>query len=103
MQRRRAGGRLGRVFVLGFIGIYRVFLSGFDLRYYPRVQPVLSAQQIRESFFRPGSQLPELHFTLTPVSLDAASTRFVLEVDGQGTARGEGDALLDRRVICSCR
>jgi type VI secretion system protein ImpL len=42
-----------------------------------------AAQQIRESFFRPGSQLPELHFTLIPVSLDAASTRFVLEVDGQ--------------------
>jgi type VI secretion system protein ImpL len=42
-----------------------------------------AAQQIRESFFRPGAQLPELHFTVIPVSLDAAATRFILEVDGQ--------------------
>jgi len=42
-----------------------------------------AAQQIRESFFRAGSQTPELHFTIMPVALDAASTRFLLEVDGQ--------------------
>jgi type VI secretion system protein ImpL len=42
-----------------------------------------AAQQIRESFFRPGAQLPELHFTLIPVALDAGATRFLLEVDGQ--------------------
>jgi type VI secretion system protein ImpL len=42
-----------------------------------------AAQQIRESFFRPGSQLPELHFTVIPVALDAAATRVLLEIDGQ--------------------
>jgi len=42
-----------------------------------------AAQQIRESFFRTGAQLPELHFTVIPVSLDAAATRFLLEIDGQ--------------------
>ena len=42
-----------------------------------------AAQQIRESFFRPGAQMPELHFTLMPIALDAAATRFLLEIDGQ--------------------
>ena len=42
-----------------------------------------AAQQIRESFFRPGAQMPELHFNLIPIALDAGSTRFVLEIDGQ--------------------
>jgi type VI secretion system protein ImpL len=42
-----------------------------------------AAQQIRESFFRAGAQTPELHFTIMPIALDAASTRFLLEVDGQ--------------------
>jgi type VI secretion system protein ImpL len=41
------------------------------------------AERIRETFFRPGSQMPELTFTITPVELDAAATRFVLELDGQ--------------------
>ena len=41
------------------------------------------AERIRETFFRPGSQTPELAFTVTPVELDAAATRFVLELDGQ--------------------
>jgi type VI secretion system protein ImpL len=41
------------------------------------------AQQIRETFFRPGGQQPEVRFTLTPESLDDVSRRFVLEVDGQ--------------------
>jgi type VI secretion system protein ImpL len=41
------------------------------------------AQIIRETFFSPGSQKPELRFTMTPQELDASSTRFRLEVDGQ--------------------
>ncbi len=34
-------------------------------------------------FFRPGSQTPEVRFTVTPVELDASATRFLLELDGQ--------------------
>jgi type VI secretion system protein ImpL len=44
---------------------------------------VEAASRIRELFFRRGSQEPELNFILTPVSLDRASTRFTLEVEGQ--------------------
>lgn len=41
------------------------------------------AQRIRDVYFKAGSQLPEARFTLTPDSLDAAATRFTLELDGQ--------------------
>src|SRR5208282_1313276 len=42
-----------------------------------------AAQQIRELYFGPGGQSPEQQFTLTPGELDAAATRFTLEMDGQ--------------------
>jgi type VI secretion system protein ImpL len=42
-----------------------------------------AAQRIREMYFRPGGQLPEVQFNLFPSFLDAGATRFVLEVDGQ--------------------
>jgi type VI secretion system protein ImpL len=42
-----------------------------------------TAQRIRETFFRPGSQDPELRFRVTPSDLDASAIRFVLEIDGQ--------------------
>jgi type VI secretion system protein ImpL len=42
-----------------------------------------AAERLREAFFRPGSQMPELRFTLTPTELDATTTRFLLEMDGQ--------------------
>ena len=42
-----------------------------------------AAQRIRDVYFRPGAQLPEMQFTVTPVSLDAAATKLVLEIDGQ--------------------
>ena len=41
------------------------------------------ARRIRDVYFKPGSQQPEARFTLTPGSLDAAVTRFSLELDGQ--------------------
>ena len=41
------------------------------------------AQHIRETFFGTGAPLPELRFTVTPADLDAAATRFTLEIDGQ--------------------
>ncbi|MCX7058744.1 MAG: type VI secretion system membrane subunit TssM, partial [Proteobacteria bacterium] len=41
-----------------------------------------AAERIRELFFRPGSAMPDVRFTLTPVSLDADATRFVLDLDG---------------------
>jgi type VI secretion system protein ImpL len=44
---------------------------------------VEAATRIRNIFFKVGSQEPELRFRVTPVSLDAAATRVVLEIDGQ--------------------
>jgi type VI secretion system protein ImpL len=42
-----------------------------------------AAQRIRDAYFRPGGQLPEVHFNVTPSLLDAAASRATLEVDGQ--------------------
>jgi type VI secretion system protein ImpL len=42
-----------------------------------------AAQRIRDQYFRPGGQLPEVQFTLTPVYLDASASRFTIELDGQ--------------------
>jgi type VI secretion system protein ImpL len=42
-----------------------------------------SAERIRTMFFRPGSQDPEVRFSLSAVDLDAGSVRFTLELDGQ--------------------
>src|SRR6185437_15341564 len=41
------------------------------------------AQRIREVYFKPGTQMPEARFNLTPDTLDAAATRFTLDLDGQ--------------------
>jgi type VI secretion system protein ImpL len=41
------------------------------------------AQRIRDVYFKPGTQVPEARFNLTPDSLDAGATRFALDVDGQ--------------------
>jgi type VI secretion system protein ImpL len=42
-----------------------------------------AAQRIRDMFFRPGGQLPEVRFNVAPSFLDAGATRFVMELDGQ--------------------
>lgn len=42
-----------------------------------------AAKRIREMFFRPGSQEPQLRFTVTPSNLTATTQRFLLEIDGQ--------------------
>ncbi len=42
-----------------------------------------AAQRIRDNFFHPGAQVPDLHFTVTLSNLDAAATRFLVEIDGQ--------------------
>jgi type VI secretion system protein ImpL len=41
------------------------------------------AQRIRETFFRSGSQVPEINFTVALTRLDNAARRFILEIDGQ--------------------
>jgi type VI secretion system protein ImpL len=41
------------------------------------------AQRIRDVYFKPGSQLPEARFNLTPDTLDVGTTRFALDLDGQ--------------------
>jgi type VI secretion system protein ImpL len=47
------------------------------------LQQFRHAEQIREAYFRPGSQQPEMRLTIVPNRLDADVSRFVLEVDGQ--------------------
>jgi type VI secretion system protein ImpL len=42
-----------------------------------------AAKDLREMFFAPGSKAPEVPFLVTITDIDAATTRFVLEVDGQ--------------------
>ena len=42
-----------------------------------------AARRIRDNFFRPGSQMLELSFRVSPVELDAAVTKFTLRIDGQ--------------------
>jgi type VI secretion system protein ImpL len=42
-----------------------------------------AAHRIRRMFFRLGSTTPEVPFTATPLELDQAASRFVLEIDGQ--------------------
>jgi type VI secretion system protein ImpL len=42
-----------------------------------------AAQRIRDQFFPPGNQLPQVRFNVTTSFLDAASSRFLLELDGQ--------------------
>jgi type VI secretion system protein ImpL len=40
-------------------------------------------QRIREVYFKPGGQQPEVRFNVTPDALDAQASRFALDVDGQ--------------------
>lgn len=42
-----------------------------------------AAQRIRDNFFKPGGQTPEVRFTLAADTLDPDSNRFLLELDGQ--------------------
>ncbi len=41
------------------------------------------AQRIRDVYFKVGAQVPEARFNLTPDVLDAGTTRFALDLDGQ--------------------
>ena len=47
------------------------------------LRQVEAADRIRAMFFRPGSRDAEVRFSVAASELDAASTRFLLEVDGQ--------------------
>ena len=47
------------------------------------LQQFQAVQAIRELYFRGGSKKPEVRFNMTPDSLDAAVTRFSLDVDNQ--------------------
>ena len=49
-----------------------------------------AAQRIREMFFRPGGQEPEVRFRVTPTDLDVGATRFLLEIDGQSFENRHG-------------
>jgi type VI secretion system protein ImpL len=49
-----------------------------------------AAQHIHDLYFKRAAALPEMRFTLTPVSLDSAATRTTLEVDGQSVEYRHG-------------
>ena len=49
-----------------------------------------AAQRIREMFFLAGEKTPELRFTVTPIELDDAARRFLLEIDGQAFEHRHG-------------
>jgi type VI secretion system protein ImpL len=42
-----------------------------------------AAQRIRDKFFGNGGQMPQVRFTVTPVTMDGTLSRFILEIDGQ--------------------
>jgi len=42
-----------------------------------------TAERIRQVFFKPGGQTPEVHFNISPDDLDADLDRFRLDIDGQ--------------------
>lgn len=48
------------------------------------------AERIRQAFFSPGSQQPEVRLAVVPNRLDVDVARFVLEVDGQSFAYQHG-------------
>ena len=52
------------------------------------------AGRVREAFFPPGSQGPQLNFTVTLADLDAAERRFIVQIDGQNfdNRHGRGPA-----------
>jgi type VI secretion system protein ImpL len=56
----------------GTIGISNGVLRQFE-----------QAQRIRDTYFRPGGQLPEVRFNVSVSSLDAAASRVLFEIDGQ--------------------
>jgi type VI secretion system protein ImpL len=42
-----------------------------------------AADRIRQMYFPPGAQLPAMHFSLTPDSLDSAVPRLAVDIEGQ--------------------
>jgi type VI secretion system protein ImpL len=42
-----------------------------------------AADRIRQIYFPPGAQLPGMHFSLTPESLDSAVPRLAIDIEGQ--------------------
>jgi type VI secretion system protein ImpL len=42
-----------------------------------------AAQRIRDMYFAPGSRMPQIRFSVTPLTMDQGSKRFVLDIDGQ--------------------
>jgi type VI secretion system protein ImpL len=50
------------------------------------------AAAIRDAFFQFGGQRPQVHFSLKPIYLDAQTTRFALDIDGQKMEYRHGPA-----------
>jgi type VI secretion system protein ImpL len=49
-----------------------------------------AADRIRQIYFPPGAQLPGMHFSLTPESLDSAVPRLAIDIDGQSVEYRHG-------------
>jgi type VI secretion system protein ImpL len=49
-----------------------------------------TADRIRQMYFPPGAQLPGMHFSLTPESLDSAVPRLAIDIDGQSVEYRHG-------------
>ncbi len=64
--------------------VWRSDQSGAAIRASERIlRQVETAQRIRERYFGAGSQMIQVNFDVTPVNMDAAVRRFILDVDGQ--------------------
>lgn len=50
------------------------------------------AAVVKETFFRAGGQTPAIRFELTPLSLDAEATQFLLDLEGQKITYSHGPA-----------
>ena len=49
-----------------------------------------AADRIRQMYFPPGAQLPAMHFSLTPESLDSAVPRLAIDIEGQSVEYRHG-------------
>jgi type VI secretion system protein ImpL len=64
--------------------VWRSDQSGVAIRASDSIlRRVEAAQRIRERYFGVGSQMVQVNFNVTPLNMDAAVRRFILEVDGQ--------------------
>lgn len=63
---------------------WRVDASGASVGLSPAVlRHFEMAQRIRDKFFFGGGPMPQVNFTVTPLTMDTTLNKFILEIDGQ--------------------